>query len=615
MANNDQTAAINVNSLLSVTLGDSDDLIALLLNSTGEGIYGTDLDGTCIFANPACVRILGFESDADLLGTNMHELVHHTRGDGSRYHVEECNIYRAFWQHEGVHVDDEVMWCADGNSFCAEYWSYPVERDGNLIGCVVTFTDITERRQVEDDLRETESFVRLLLNSTGEGIYGTDLDGNCTFANSASASLLGFESDEELIGKPMHQLVHHTRPNGDPYPVEECQIYTSFRERRGSHVDDEVMWRKDGARFMAEYWSFPIEKDGELIGSVVTFVDITQRRTIEEELRQTEKMAALGKLSAGLAHELNNPAAAAARAASQLGEAINELQIAVSSISRSGISSEDWQSFINWELNLPAIDESSALQLSPIEVSDREDELIAWLDAHGVENGWDLASSLVNVGVRKKDLGDLSDSVSEGGLEAILNWCSKYYVARDLANVVRSSSASISSLVDSVKSYSYMDQAPIQEIDVHRGLEDTIRILNHRLTSDIKVIRDFDRELPHIEVRGSELNQVWTNLIDNSISAIEGTGTIILRTSKIGPHVVVEVQDNGAGIPEDIQSQVFDPFFTTKDVGEGTGLGLDVTRRIVTERCGGEIMLTSRPGETVFRIVLPIRTGIADEIS
>ena len=144
---------------------------------------------------------------------------------------------------------------------------------------------------------------------------------NAPFANPACARLLGFENDEDLLGKHMHQLVHHTRPNGDPYPVEECQIYTSFREGQGTHVDDEVMWCKDGHSFPAEYWSFPIERDGELIGSVVTFVDISQRRIIEEELRQTEKMAALGKLSAGLAHELNNPAAAAARAAGQLVDA------------------------------------------------------------------------------------------------------------------------------------------------------------------------------------------------------------------------------------------------------------------------------------------------------
>ena len=192
VATSKQSNAADVNTLLSVHLGASEDLVTLLLNSTGEGIYGTDLEGNCIFANPACVKILGFESDADLLGKNMHDLVHHTREDGSEYPVEECNIYRAFWQHEGVHIADEVMWCKDGNSFCAEYWSYPVEREGELLGCVVTFTDITERREIEENLRETEQFVRLLLNSTGEGIYGADLDGKCTFCQPCLCQASGF---------------------------------------------------------------------------------------------------------------------------------------------------------------------------------------------------------------------------------------------------------------------------------------------------------------------------------------------------------------------------------------------------------------------------------------
>ena len=191
----------------------------LLLNSTGEGIYGVDLEGNCTFANPACLRLLGFDSDADLLWNNMHELVHHTRPNGEPYPMVECRIYQAFRERRGVHVDDELMWGADGSSFPAEYWSYPVERDGELVGSVLTFVDITERRRVEKRLRDSEEQVRLLLNSTGEGIYGVDLQGNCTFANPACVRLLGFTSGDDLLGRNMHELVHHTRPNGDLYPM------------------------------------------------------------------------------------------------------------------------------------------------------------------------------------------------------------------------------------------------------------------------------------------------------------------------------------------------------------------------------------------------------------
>ncbi len=282
-------------------------LARLLLDSTGEGIYGVDLDGNCTFANPASVRLLGFDSDADLLGRQMHELVHHTRPDGSVYPIEECRIYQAFRRGEGVHVDDEVMWRRDGTNFPAEYWSYPMEQDGEPIGSVLTFVDIGERRRAERRLRDSEEQVRLLLDSTGEGIYGVDLDGNCTFANPACVQLLGFDDDTDLMGRNMHELVHHTRGNGQPYPMEECQIYQAFRRGEGVHVDDEVMWRRDGTSFPAEYWSYPMKRDGDVEGSVLTFVDITKRKHLEVKLRIEHERAErllLNVLPAEIARQL-----------------------------------------------------------------------------------------------------------------------------------------------------------------------------------------------------------------------------------------------------------------------------------------------------------------------
>jgi len=276
-----------------------DEIIRLLLDSTGEGIYGTDMDGVCTFANPACVRLLGFESEQDLLGKNMHELVHHTRPNGELYPMSECQIYRAFREQVGVHVDDEVMFCADGTAFPAEYWSYPVTRDDELVGCVLTFTDIRERRAAEDELQQQHDLVRLLLDSTAEGIYGIDLDGNCTFANPACVTLLGFESEQDLLGQQMHQLVHHTLPSGEPYPVQECQIYKAFWEHTGVHVDDEIMFCKNGTSFEAEYWSYPIEQEGELLGCVLTFVDITERRAAERAIRQQQDLVRLLLQSTG----------------------------------------------------------------------------------------------------------------------------------------------------------------------------------------------------------------------------------------------------------------------------------------------------------------------------
>ena len=585
-------------------LGDSSELVQLLLNSTGEGIYGVDLDGNCIFANPACVKLLGYENDGQLLGRHMHALVHHTLSSGELYPVEECRIYRAFRRHEGVHVDDEVMWRADGSNFPAEYWSYPVDRGDELIGCVVTFADISERVRSQAQLEEQEGMVRSLLNSTAEGIYGADMDGNCTFANPSCLKLLGYESDEELLGKNMHALVHHTRPNGESYPVEECRIYRAFRQHEGVHVDDEVMWRSDATSFPGEYWSYPVERDGELSGCVVTFVDISERLKVEEELRQSEKMAALGKLAAGLAHELNNPAAAAGSASSQLLDALRELHDATGDLALAGINQDLWGSLTEWDHLLHRRSEKPE-ELPPLEAADREDELIDWLETHNVSEGWELASTLVGAGVTLEDLEKIAATVPRHVLGEAVGWLCRSMATQELARAVARSSRSISKLVDAAKSFSYMDQDQVRTINVHQGVEDTITMLGSRFTDEIEIVREYGDGLPKIHVPASELNQVWMNLLDNAIDAIGERGRITVRTFEDGGRFVVEVEDDGSGVPAEIENQIFDPFFTTKDVGQGAGLGLDVARRIVTMRCGGQIGCRTESGKTIFWVRLP----------
>ncbi len=579
------------------------ELLRLLLDSSGEGIYGTDLDGNCTFANPACLKLLGFPPETDLLGRHMHDLVHHTRPNGDPYPVEECRIYRAFRERQGVHVDDEVMWCADESSFLAEYWSYPVVREGELEGCVVTFVDITERREVEDELRRTEELLRLLLDSSGEGIYGTDMDGNCTFANPACLKLLGFPPETDLVGKHMHTLVHHTRANGEPYPVEECRIYRAFREGQGVHVDDEVMWCADGVSFPAEYWSYPAVREGELVGSVVTFVDVSERKRTEEELRQAEKLAALGKLSAGLAHELNNPAAAAQRAAAQLLECLDSLEQHSLRLGTHGLRDDQWDKLRTARTQL--VEGMSAVNdLDALERADREDAITAWLEERGVDDAWQLAPTLVPLKIDA--LAELTGALPAVAVADALRWIGQSADIHELVETVAVSSSNISELIAAVKSYSFMDRAPEQEVDVHEGLESTLRILAHRFKSGTTLAREYDRALPPVFVPAGELNQVWTNLIDNAIDAAGPAGTVRVRTRRDGEELIVEVQDDGSGVPEAAQARIFDPFYTTKDVGEGTGLGLDVARRIVHERCHGAIGFESRPGDTTFWVRLPL---------
>ena len=468
--------------------------------------------------------------------------------------------------------------------------------------------EATTNQQAGDALRESEEMVRALLNATGQGIYGVDLDGNCTFANPSCLQMLGYERAQDMLGKNMHRLIHHTRPSGEPYPIAECRIYQAFRGGQGIQVSDEIVWRADETSFAAEYWSYPMFLHGELAGCVVAFVDITERKRIEEELRQTEKLAALGKMSAGLAHELNNPAAAAQRAAQQIGEQLKELETVSIRLSQQGLDGEFWT-----RLHLACRQEASQgapAALGPLERADREDAVAFWLAGHSMEDSWQIAPGLVALGLDEKNLDAVAGSLPGESVADALRWTSLSQSVSELSHTIASSASAISDLVAAVKEYSYMDRAPEQEVDIHDGIESTLRILNHKIRYGTRLIREFDRSLPRVVVRGGELNQVWTNLIDNAIDAAGPEGEVRIRTRREGGSIVVEVADNGEGIPPELRSRIFDPFFTTKEPGQGTGLGLSVVHRIITERCDGEVGFRSEPGETRFWVRLPISPSL-----
>ena len=333
--------------------------------------------------------------------------------------------------------------------------------------------------------------------------------------------------------------------------------------------------------------------------------DVTEQRALEEELRQAEKMAALGKMSAGLAHELNNPAAAAGRAADQIKESVDALQAATVDLARSGARPEDWDNIAKWESGLISGERQSGHQLSALELGDREEELMSWLEQIDFPVPWEAASVLATAGITVTDLRALENSVPPDLLNPVLVRTCRAMTVNDLADVLSRSARSISNLVGAVKSYSYMDRAPVQNADIHQGLEDTITILWHKLKNGITLIREYDRTIPMLQINGSELNQVWTNLIDNAVDAMEQKGTLTIRTSQTKDNVIVEIGDSGPGIDPSVQGKILQPFFTTKEVGKGTGLGLDIARRIVTDRSRGKLSFTSRPGETIFKIELP----------
>lgn len=324
---------------------------------------------------------------------------------------------------------------------------------------------------------------------------------------------------------------------------------------------------------------------------------------IATAVKQQEKMAALGKLSAGLAHELNNPAAAARRAAKTLHEALPSLQDHALKLPTVETDSQQLAQLAAYQQQVIR-QAATASKLSPLEQADREDEISSWLDEQDVAQAWEMAATFVTAGLTLADLTELVKPISAECTSDVLAWlCNSLYVA-GLLMEIEQSTGRISELVAAVKSYTYMDQAPVQDVDIHKGLENTLTMLNHKL-KNVTVIREFDPKLPLIQARGGELNQIWTNLIDNAIDAMNGEGQLWVITRYENNYVMVEIADNGPGIPPDVMPRLFEPFFTTKEVGHGTGMGLDISYRIIQQHHGA-IDVQSQPGHTRFIIRLPV---------
>lgn len=335
---------------------------------------------------------------------------------------------------------------------------------------------------------------------------------------------------------------------------------------------------------------------------------VSRLRNTESMLRQSEKMAALGTMSAGLAHELNNPAAAARRSAAHLKTALLAWQRLTEQLYHADLSAAQTERI--GALREEMLTRTAAPpSLDPLARSDRESELQEWFEQRHVDNAWELTPALVSFGWDVASFAALERALDCGSTFAlVVQWLGAGYSAFALADEVGKSTERISDIVGAVKSYAYLDQAPIQEVDVHKGLEDTLTMLRFKLKQGIHVTRDYAPDLPRIQAYGSELNQVWTNLIDNAVDAMHGQGELVIRTRQRGGDIVVELEDNGPGIPPAIQPRIFEPFFTTKPVGVGTGMGLNITYNII-QKHRGKISVDSHPGRTVFTICLPVQSA------
>jgi signal transduction histidine kinase len=329
----------------------------------------------------------------------------------------------------------------------------------------------------------------------------------------------------------------------------------------------------------------------------------------EMTLRHSEKLATLGKMSAGMAHELNNPAAAAQRGAAQLRTAFCKSQQTYLQLGRLGLTEAQWGLFASLD-QLAQERAKRPAELDSLTRSDREYELESWLEGQGIENAWEVAPTLVSLGYDPGELADLLSQFTQSQTAAVVEWLNCTYIMYSVMDEIGHGAGRIAEIVKALKAYTYLDQAPVQSVDVHAGLDNTLVMLRGKLDGGITVRRDYAADLPQLQAYGSELNQVWTNLIDNAIDALNGGGEITVSTHHDDRWVIVAIEDNGHGIPEAIQGNIFDPFFTTKPPGDGTGLGLNISHNIIVQKHKGRIDVFSQPGKTRFEVRLPLHFAL-----
>jgi signal transduction histidine kinase len=359
-------------------------------------------------------------------------------------------------------------------------------------------------------------------------------------------------------------------------------------------------------RFPASKFSELLQKMPELVKHLVGVMTDRVREATRIE-QQRDRLAGLGKLSAGLAHELNNPASAAKRAAAQLRETLHRIKEASHDLGRRELTPTQKAEIEKLESSMMQRDEPPADSLT---VSDLEDQIDSLLRSHGQNDLWQLAADMAQRGIKPSSIESLFDNLDAGTARAALVRIAASLEIASLLKEIENSTSRISDLVGAIKQYTYMDQSPVQNVDVVKSIETTLTIMNHKLKRGVSVQRDYQAIPLLVNSFGSELNQVWTNLVDNAIDAMNGKGELRVRTYRDDGSVVIEIADNGPGISPEIKSHIFEPFFTTKGVGEGTGLGLDTVQRIVKKH-RGNIQVDSKPGDTRFKIWLPLSNSQA----
>ena len=465
-----------------------------------------------------------------------------------------------------------------------QLWNQDLQVDDSMrLACQTRITGDVSIVRLVLDAAELEKEMAAFPEMNPGPVLQAQRDGDVILANEAARVLFG---EQELAGKSWlelcpkmvpelwEQILEHDAPLALEVSLADSTFIFTHRHRAGSP-------------FVFIYGT-----------------DYTREREAEKSSAQNQRMATLGTLAAGVAHEMNNPAAAAQRSAAQLRDSFERLDEAYLELNQIGLAKKHWEILLHLDREMRDRAGPQS-RLDPLTQSDLESDIEDWLSARHVDDPWELAASLVAAGLDVTRLDDLATEFSTESVGTVAVWLAHRSPIHSLLDEIYNDTKRLSEIVGALREYSYLGEAPVQSVDIRKGLDNTLIILQNKLKDGIEIRRDYPEDLPSIQAYGSELNQVWTNIIDNAAYAMGGRGTLTIRVRANGAAVVVEIEDDGPGIPEDVQSHIFDSFYTTKPPGDGTGLGLYTTYRIVAQKHQGTIEVKSEPGRTLFTVTLP----------